>query len=89
MLPSNCFILSQDEVNLELNSKLFGYAITKDAIIFGSKGWNDYQSKNPDFTAPEEGRFCGIFVKGKMAEIKTDSTGQDILYVFQLHLPWG
>ena len=38
MLPSNCFILSQDEVNLELNSKLFGYAITKDAIIFGSKG---------------------------------------------------
>ncbi len=88
MVPSNCFILSQDEVNLELNSKLFGYAITKDALIFGSKGWNDYQSKNPDFTAPEEGRFCGVFVKGKMAEIKTDSTGQDILYVFQKGTSW-
>lgn len=89
MLPENFFIFSKQDVDGLSASKLFGYGITEDAVIIGTKGLSEYRSAGRT-TFPEEGRFSGIFVvSDDELIIRTDATGQDMLYLFQQGDDWA
>ncbi len=64
-------------------SILHGYAITDNSIIINTEGLSLYEQKKPLIAPPEEGRFCGIFNVGKKFVVKSDTHGQDIVYVFR------
>ncbi|MBC9246197.1 hypothetical protein H4P12_05600 [Paracoccus sp. 11-3] len=82
MLPQNCFVLSKAQVLALPKSRLYGYGLTENAIIFGQKGIEAYLAAG-NHTFPDEGRFCGIFLKRESIIIRTDLTGQEIIYLFQ------
>lgn len=82
MLPQNCFVLSKAQVLALPKSRLYGYGLTENAIIFGQKGMDAYLAAG-NRAFPDEGRFCGIFLKDDSIVIRTDLTGQDIIYLFR------
>lgn len=88
MLPQNCFVLTRAQV-LELSkSQLFGYGLTDKAIIFGQKGLDAYLAAG-NSELPQEGRFCGIFHQDQHILIRTDLTGQEIIYLFRDGEDWA
>lgn len=89
MIPEGCFLFERTDVFACTQSQLYGYGITPDALIFNTLGLNEYLSNSTSKPLPEEGRFCGIFVEKNNIVIKTDKTGQELLYFFQAGDEWA
>lgn len=88
MLPENCFFFSRNDANHLTQSRLFGYGITGDSIIFGTSGLTEYLASGAK-EYPTEGRFCGIFIEGDSIVIRADKTGQESLYVYEDGDDWA
>ncbi|TLP94739.1 hypothetical protein FEF26_11485 [Nesterenkonia salmonea] len=86
---SNLFYLDNRSAIQVHGSFLYGYAYTDRAVIFGSKGLRDYLRENPENLLPDEGRFAAIFVDNDELTIKVDSTGQELLYLYQAGEDWA
>lgn len=82
MIPENCFYTDSKNLEKQSESHLFGYAITEDSILFGSKGLREYDLKNGSLTQISEGRFCAILKLTNRTIIKCDSTGQDTIFFY-------
>lgn len=82
MLPENCFVLTKSAAKALTKSRLYGYGITDKAVILGSEGLEDYFASG-ETEIPVEGRFCGIFVDENYISIRTDATGQDMIFLFR------
>lgn len=89
MIPEGCFLFTKHDCKSKTSSELYGYGITKDSVIFNSEGLTEYSLENPTQEWPTEGRFCGIFVEKENIVIKTDKTGQDMLYFFENEKDWA
>ena len=88
MLPQNCFVLSKAQILALQKSQLYGYGLTESAIIFGQRGLDAYLAAGKR-GFPTEGRFCGIFLEDKDIVIRTDLTGQEIIYLFRDGDDWA
>ena len=89
MIPEGCFLFTKKEVQGQTSSELYGYGITNDSVIFNSEGLSEYCLTNETQEWPIEGRFCGIFVEKERIIIRTDKTGQDLLYFFESENDWA
>lgn len=89
MLPENCFLLSRDNTAEVSGSQLFGYGIAEDAVILGTGGLTEYFAAGHR-SLPEDGRFCGIFAEAPdEIVVRTDVTGQEMLYLYQNGDDWA
>ncbi|KEQ12187.1 hypothetical protein [Endozoicomonas numazuensis] len=89
MSLSNTFILSKSDINNLQNSKLYGYAIFEDSVVFGTDGLHKFYADNNKALKPENGRFAGFFIENeKHLTIKTDITGQELIYVYDNGHDW-
>lgn len=88
MLPDNCFLFSRSDVLALEQSRLFGYAITEDSLIFGTGGLAEYLRSHSQTGALRSGRFAGIFLEGDSIRVRTDTTGQELIYVHRHHTDW-
>ena len=61
----------------------------KKRFDFGTSGLQKYLDENNSVEWPSEGRFAGIFVEKERILIKTDNTGQELLYFFQKDDDWA
>ena len=89
MIPNGCFLFSKKDITSEIKSKLFGYGVCSGALIFGTNGLHEYRALNKDGPWPAEGRFSGIFVEKERIIVRTDNTGQDLLYFFEMDGDWA
>ena len=89
MIPEGCFLFSKRDAAKQTLSELYGYGITKNSVIFNSEGLREYNLNRDRKEWPTEGRFCGIFVDREYIIVKTDKTGQDILYFFEAEEDWA
>ena len=89
MIPQDCFLFARSDVSSTVESQLFGYGLSNDAIIFGTEGIRSYLGQIESNELPTEGRFCGIFIEGNSLIIRTDRTGQEMLYLFQKDGDWA
>lgn len=89
MLPQNCFIFTKEDAASLQQSYLFGYGLTDDALIFGTDGLRAFQAAgNTEF--PTEGRFAGLFLTSDQEiVIRTDATGQELLYLLRNDDDWA
>ena len=69
--------------------EFYGYGVSKNALIFGTSGLQKYLAENDTSEWPSEGRFAGIFVEKDRIHIKTDNTGQELLYLFEKGSDWA
>ena len=89
MHQDNIFIFQKSDIQELTESKLYGYAIFEDSIVFGTNGLLKYRSESTNKTPPEEGRFAGIFIESEsQISIKTDSTGQELIYIYENKENW-
>ena len=89
MIPESIFTISRADIAKLKKSRMSGYGVTKNEIIFGDSGLESLEQNGSIQDIPAEGRFCGIFIQKNHAIIKTDATGQEILYVFQSGDDWS
>ena len=89
MIPHGCFLFTKNDVEECTQSKFFGYGVSKNALIFGTSGLGKYLKENKNGEWPSEGRFAGIFVEKDTILIKTDNTGQELLYLFEKDDDWA
>lgn len=89
MIPSNCFYIDRAMSAEIIRSKLYGYAYTDEALIFGSTGYDLYEKSSKSREIPSEGRFAGVFVTGDSVLIKADATGQETLFLYRDGLDWA
>ncbi|WP_396621504.1 hypothetical protein [Marinobacter sp. W-8] len=84
------FVIEKDDVFDSMPDSLHGYAVLADSLVFGSKGLLDFKTKNPGFSSRQlkDGRFSAIVREGDEIVVKVDSTGQEILYLFQKNDDW-
>ncbi|WP_164091456.1 hypothetical protein [Comamonas thiooxydans] len=83
MLPSNCFYFDKYDLLNLVESKIYGYAITGDSLIFGIDGLREYISGGANVNDIKKGRFAGLFLKDGHVHIRTDVTGQEIIYYYK------
>lgn len=89
MIPDGSFLFTKDDVEECVHSRFYGYGVSKNALIFGTSGLQKYLAENDTSEWPSEGRFAGIFVEKDRILIKTDNTGQELLYFFQKGPDWA
>tara|TARA_Y200000002_G_scaffold190710_1_gene157385 strand:+ start:3109 stop:4764 length:1656 start_codon:yes stop_codon:yes gene_type:complete len=89
MIPDGSFLFSNNDVEECTHSRFYGYGVSKNALIFGTSGLQKYLDENNSAEWPSEGRFAGIFVEEERILIKTDNTGQELLYFFQKEDDWA
>ena len=88
-MPSeNIFLYTKDDVVNLNGSILHGYAVTDSSIIINTEGLRKYECEKK-IKIPEEGRFAGIFSLGEKKIIKSDMTGQEIIYLFTYGDDWA
>jgi hypothetical protein len=81
-LPENCFCLDS-RMALPLEDRLFGHAITEDALVVGTEGLAAFRAARPAASFdPREGRFSAMLVREDAVVIRTDRTGQDALFCY-------
>ena len=89
MTPDGIFLFTRNDVDECTHSEFYGYGVSKNALIFGTSGLQKYLAKNDTSEWPSEGRFAGIFVEKDRIHIKTDNTGQELLYLFEKGSDWA
>ena len=89
MIPDGSFLFTRNNVNECVHSRFYGYGVSKNALIFGTSGLQEYLDENNSVEWPSEGRFAGIFVEKERILIRTDNTGQELLYFFQKEDDWA
>lgn len=90
MTPENFLLISNQNINDFIDGSLLGYYFTKDTLAFGTKGLHEHQRLDKNFSIEEvkEGRFIAILKDRNELVIKTDNTGQEIIYLFKKDDNW-
>ncbi|MEC7436343.1 MAG: hypothetical protein VYB27_04615, partial [Candidatus Thermoplasmatota archaeon] len=62
MIPESIFTISRADIAKLKKSRMSGYGVTKNEIIFGDSGLESLERNGSIRDLPAEGRFCGIFI---------------------------
>ncbi|MEN3759217.1 hypothetical protein [Aeromonas veronii] len=89
MALDNCFLYTKNDVLALSSSILHGYAIFENALVINTPGLNEFIRKYGGIIIPDEGRFCGVFIQGSNAVIKSDIHGQEIIYIYKKGEDWA
>ena len=89
MLPTNSFYMDRDSLSDFTESRLLGYAHSDDALVFGTSGLRQYIASGNEVSTLTEGRFVGIFQQRQQLTIRTDATGQELVYLYQSGDDWA
>ena len=79
MTPGGSFLFTRNDVEECIDSRFYGYGVSKNALIFGTSGLQEYLDKNNTSEWPSEGRFAGIFSKEDLQMIKTEIESEGTL----------
>jgi hypothetical protein len=87
--PPGCFYIDRD-VPLGGVDALMGYAVLDDAVVLGTVGLAAFRAARPGVRFhPVEGRFAVLTTEGSEFVVRTDITGQEVVYAYLAEDFWA
>jgi hypothetical protein len=83
------FLLTKSEFSKEHSNIFIGYGFNDSAIIFDTEGMKEYLKESRNHEQINEGRFCSVINLGSRSIVKTDKTGQELLFYFKQNNDWA
>jgi hypothetical protein len=88
MKVENIFLYTKNDF-IKNKGFFVGYAFDDCSIIFGQDGLNEILDRKNLNPFELEGRFAGLFRGGLKSVIKTDKTGQELLFYYNQNDYWA